>query len=109
MHTKLFALLAKCVLLGISSEHKVYRCYDFLARCLLISRNVSFIEESPYFSPLSQDVHFLSPPDTPSVESSRFPIDPIFLAPIVLFPSTDHSGTIPVAIISTLTLNHEDP
>jgi len=70
--TKLSARSAKCILLDVSSKHKGYRCYDPLTRRLLISRHVSFIEESPYFSPSSQDVSFLSRPDAPSIESSRF-------------------------------------
>ena len=44
--TKLSARSAKCVLLGISSEHKGYRCYNPLTRRLLIFRHVSFVEDS---------------------------------------------------------------
>jgi len=106
--TKLSARSAKCVLLGISSENNGYRCYDPLTRHLLISRHVSFIKDFPYFSPSSQDIHFLSPPDAPSVEFSRFPIDLIPLTPSVSIPPTDHSGTIPTAIIPTPTPDHED-
>ena len=47
--TRLFTQSAKCVLLGISSEHKGYRCYDPLARRLPISHHVSFIEGSLNF------------------------------------------------------------
>jgi len=50
--TKLSARSAKCVLLGISSEHKGYCCYDPLTCHLLISRHVSFVEDS-LFSPSS--------------------------------------------------------
>ena len=57
----------------------------------------------------SQDVHFLSPPDIPYVESSRVSIDLIHSAHAVFIPSADHSGTVPIATISTPTLNHEDP
>ena len=108
MRTKLSTRSAKCVLLGISSEHKGYQCYDPLARRLLISHHVSFVEDSPYFSPSSQDVQFLLPPDTPSIESFRFSIDLISLTPTVSIPQTDHSDTIPAVIIPTLTLDHED-
>jgi len=79
-----------------------------LARRLLISRHVSLIEDS-YFSPSSQDGHFLSPYDTPSVESSRVSIDLIPLAPVVFIPSANHSGIVPIVTIPTLTLDHEDP
>ena len=107
--TKLSSRSAKCVLLGISSDHMGYRCYDPLTRCLLISRHVSFVGDSPYFSPSFQDVHFLSPPDTPSVEFSRFSIDLIPLTTVVSIPLTDHSSTVLFAIILTPPLNHEDP
>ena len=107
--TKLSSWSAKCVLSGISSEHKGYHCYDLLARRLLIFRHVFFIEVSPYFSFSSQDVHFLSPPDTPSVESSRVPIDLIPLESVVSIPPTDHFGTVLAATIPTSTLGHEDP
>ena len=60
------------------------------------------------FLPSSQDIHFLSPPDTPSVEFSRFPIDLIPLTPSVSIPPTDHLGTIPTAIIPIPSLDHED-
>ena len=46
---KLSARSAKCVLLGISSEHKGYRCYYLLAHRLLISHHVSFVGDSSYF------------------------------------------------------------
>ena len=51
VRTKLSTRSAKCVLLGISSEHKGYCCYDLLAHHLLISHHVSFVEDSPYLSP----------------------------------------------------------
>lgn len=86
--TKLTASSARCVLLGISSEQKGYCCYNFLAHCLCISHYVSFAEDCSYFSPPPQDVHFLSPLDTLSVESSRVSIDPTPLAPIMSIQPT---------------------
>ena len=46
-----------------------------------------------------QDIHFLSPPDTSSVESSRVSIDLIPLAPTVSILPNDHSGIVHTAII----------
>jgi len=64
---------------------------------------------SPLFSPSSQNVHFISSPDTLSAESFRVSIDPIALAPAESIPLADHSSTVPNATRLTLTLDHENP
>lgn len=48
-YSKIDAKSAKCIFLGYSDTQKGYRCYDWDAKRMRISRNVLFFEDSFYF------------------------------------------------------------
>ena len=56
--TKLSPRSAMCVLRGYSPEHKGYRCYDSVSRRPRISCYVTFLEDVPYYSSSSPDLHY---------------------------------------------------
>ena len=79
--TKFSPRSAMCVLLSYSPEHKGYHCYDPVSRRLRISRHVTFLEDTPYYSSSSQDLHFLQRPDPVSFSvvlpgAVPFPVPP---------------------------------
>jgi len=83
---KLGPRVVLCVHLGISPEHRGFRCYDPKARHVRIARHVHFEENTPYYSPDTYDSEVFSSPvvtpaSTPPVLSDEFPE--------VLFPSSD--------------------
>ncbi|BAT92619.1 hypothetical protein VIGAN_07138500, partial [Vigna angularis var. angularis] len=56
---KLFVRAIKCVFLGYSRLQKGYRCYSPETKKYYMSANVTFFEQTPFFSPSIQDVHIL--------------------------------------------------
>ncbi|BAU03608.1 hypothetical protein VIGAN_UM141900, partial [Vigna angularis var. angularis] len=56
---KLSARAIKCVFLGYSRLQKGYRCYSPETKKYYMSANVTFFEQTPFFSPSVQDVHIL--------------------------------------------------
>ncbi|RVW36361.1 Retrovirus-related Pol polyprotein from transposon RE2 [Vitis vinifera] len=70
-HDKLSAKAMKCLFLGYSKLQKGYRCYSLKTHRYFISTDVTFFEDSPFFSTTSESlpvsevlpIPIVSPPD----------------------------------------------
>ncbi|WVY96008.1 hypothetical protein V8G54_028159 [Vigna mungo] len=56
---KLSTCAIKCVFLSYSCLQKRYRCYSLKTKNYYMFVNVTFFEETPYFSPSAQDIHLI--------------------------------------------------
>ena len=91
--TKLSPRSAMCVFLGYSPEHKGYRCYDPASRRLRISRHVTFLEDTPYYSSSAQDLTFLQRPDSSTVQ------DPVSSS--IVLPGASPPPSLPTTTSTT--------
>ncbi|RVW28543.1 Retrovirus-related Pol polyprotein from transposon RE1 [Vitis vinifera] len=86
---KLFAKAMKCLFLGYSRLQKGYRCYSLETHRYFISADVTFFEDSPFFSTTSESL--------PVFEVLPIPI----VSHLMLCP-LDHFRFIIVALVSLL-------
>ena len=85
---KLSARALKCVFLGYSRLQKGYRCYSPETKKYYMSANVTFFEQTPYFSPSVQDVSILQQVlPIPMAESNS--------STVSVIPSVDHHPPAP--------------
>ncbi|RVW24045.1 Retrovirus-related Pol polyprotein from transposon RE1 [Vitis vinifera] len=77
---KLSAKAMKCLFLGYSKLQKGYRCYSLETHRYFISADVTFFEDSPFFSTTSESlpvsevlpIPIVSPPDAMPLDHFRF-------------------------------------
>jgi len=103
---KLSAHALKCVFLGYSRLQKWYRCYSPETKKYYMSTNVTFFEQTPYFSSSVQDTHVIQQVlPLPVVES---PISDVSVnpspTPPPLEPPSPPTDTFPSPDLQHMTL-----
>jgi histone deacetylase 1/2 len=98
-HTRLACQSVECVFLGYSAKHKGYCCWDLVARCMRISRDVSFDQSHSFYPQPSSNVSprtiveplsFLTFPDTP-ISIVFLPPPPSSLSPLLPYEPPSHT------------------
>ncbi|RVW60313.1 Retrovirus-related Pol polyprotein from transposon RE2 [Vitis vinifera] len=92
---KLSAKAMKCLFLGYSRLQKGYRCYSLETHRYFISTDVTFFEDSPFFSTTSESL--------PVSEVCPFPLSPhLMLCPLDHFsftcPALPSPNDLPIAV-----------
>jgi len=85
---KLSARSLKCVFLDYSRLQKGYRCYSPETKKYYMSANVTFFEQTPYFSPSVQDVHVIQ-------QVLPIPVVEYNISNVPITPSLDQSPPEP--------------
>ncbi|KAM7488098.1 hypothetical protein LguiB_025582 [Lonicera macranthoides] len=100
-HSKLEPRARLCCFLGYGIEHKGYRCWDPVSKCLRISRHVVFWEHK-MFSSLSK-FHVLEEPLLPFFTHSSLDLStPELETPVITSPpEPDPKTTLPPHSVST--------
>ncbi|KAL6315929.1 hypothetical protein AAG906_013763 [Vitis piasezkii] len=107
-----FAKAMKCLFLGYSRLQKGYRCYSLETHRYFISADVTFFEDSPFFSTTSESlpvsevlpIPIVSPPDAMPPRPLQFIIVRLVLLLLSLYRGTDDSLPIPSASPASLCL-----
>ncbi|RVW71518.1 Retrovirus-related Pol polyprotein from transposon TNT 1-94 [Vitis vinifera] len=102
---KLSAKAMKCLFLGYSRLQKGYRCYSLETHRYFISADVTFFEDSPFFSTTSESlpvsevlpIPIVSPPDVMPLDTSGLSSSPRVVAPLPFPEAPADSLPIPSA------------
>ncbi|RVW98210.1 Retrovirus-related Pol polyprotein from transposon RE2 [Vitis vinifera] len=118
---KLSAKATKCIFLGYSRLQKGYRCYSSKTHRYFLSANVTFFEDSPFFStseslPVSEvlPLPIISPPNAVSSRPlqvyhhhhhvailpslAEVPVDSLPIPSASPVPALPHSANLPIAL-----------
>ena len=98
LRDKLDPRVVKCIFLGYSQTKKGYKCYEPKSKKQYITRDVRFVETSPYFKGTSQEEtlsEFFPLLSTNHSTNSSLPGTDLHLehSPEPLSPATDHTVT----------------